>query len=156
VIRLRPEASKNRRGRTLVLAGELGALIDRRWHARLTAAADGTTRMVPLVFHRDGEPVGDFRKAWATARETAGLQGRLFHDLRRTSIRNMVRAGVPERVAMEVSGHKTRAVFDRYNIVSEADLKAAVERTSDYLSRLPAEPAVVPLAQVIVRPGGRK
>jgi integrase len=132
VIRLRPEVSKTHEGRALVLDGEIWSLIERRWEVR-EVSAPGGDRVISWVFHRQGIPIGDIRKAWKTACRKAGVPGKLFHDLRRTSVRNMVRAGVPERVAMEVSGHRTRSIFDRYHIVSERDLRDAVRKTQAYL-----------------------
>jgi integrase len=85
-------------------------------------------RLIRQVFHRDGQAIKSFRHAWQAAVTRARLPGRLPHDLRRTAVRNLVRAGVSEKVVRTLTGHQTRAVFDRYDLINEADLRSAVER----------------------------
>lgn len=142
VIRLRPERSKSKKGRVLPLRGELADIIQRAGLRRIPAC--------PFVFRRaSGQPVGLFRKSWASACKAAGLGAVIVHDLRRCAIRNMTRAGVGEKVAMEISGHKTRSVFERYNIVTEDDLARAIEQTSAHLAAQPQTSAnVVALKRV--------
>lgn len=87
--------------------------------------------IVTWVFHREGERIKNFYAAWRTACRKAGYAGKLIHDFRRTAIRNFIRKGIPEKVAMLLSGHKTRSTFERYNIVSESDVLDAGKRLEE-------------------------
>ncbi|RJP67899.1 MAG: site-specific integrase [Candidatus Abyssobacteria bacterium SURF_17] len=130
IVTLNVGETKNDAARTLYLDDELKEVVRRQWEKRKES---GT--LSPYVFpnERDTGTIKQFRKTWQHAYQNAGIGPKLFHDFRRTACRNMVRAGVPERVAMAVSGHKTRSVFDRYNIVSDADLRVAAEKHAAYL-----------------------
>jgi integrase len=83
---------------------------------------------VPCVFHRRGEPLLNFYAAWKAACREAGVPGRLFHDLRRTAVRNLERAGVPCSWPVRLTRHKTESVYRRYAIVAEQDLRDGAER----------------------------
>jgi len=144
VVRLEPRTTKNDEGRTFPFDAlpALKRLLEAQ-RERTKALERAMGRIIPHVFHRDGAPIQYMRRAWLSACKRAAtvthangvrevvrphLLDRLPHDFRRTAVRNLVRAGVPERVAMELTGHKTRSVFDRYNIVNEQDLRDGVSK----------------------------
>lgn len=139
MIYLRAENSKTRKAEAVPLEGELFGIIERRRAAAILQDDHGGSRFAEYVFHRKGEPVGDFRKAWATACKAANVEHRLFHDLRRTASRNMLAAGVPQAVAMKITGHRTDCMFRRYAIVDEAQKREALAKTQQYLATIPAE-----------------
>ena len=134
-VRLNPGETKNKKGRVIVLEGELLETIRVQWEKRkvVTLPEQSPTLLCPYVFHQNGRRIIDPRKAWAKACEATGLGNKLLHDFRRTAVRDMVRAGVPEKVAMSISGHKTRSVFDRYDIVDEEDLRQAAIRHAEHV-----------------------
>lgn len=115
--------TKNKEARTIYLPPLLQSI--------LASQKDRQQQDYPsceFVFDRNGKQIKSFRFRWLEARKEAGLGDRILHDFRRTAVRNMVRAGVPERVAMSITGHKTRGVFERYNIVSTGDLQRAAQQ----------------------------
>ena len=149
IVRLEVGETKNAEGRTVYLDAELRQIFEQQYLARKRQK-----KLIPFVFpNKEGDDkINEFRGAWNKACRDAGLgygykpskkyvekwkdklpSGPILHDLRRTAVRNMIRSGIPERVAMMISGHKTRSVFDRYNIVSDSDLKMAARMQEEYL-----------------------
>jgi integrase len=132
IVRLDPGDTKNDDARTIYLDEELKEEFEKLWERRKEL---GTA--LPNVFLRmtkkGVKKIEGFRKAWMSACKAAEIGPRKFHDFRRTAVRNMVRAEIPDVVAMKISGHRTRSVFDRYNIVSDRDLQAAAQKQREYL-----------------------
>ena len=132
-IRLEPGTTKNKAGRLIYMTPEVRLLL--KAQQRKTKTLQRRPRkIIGLVFHNRGRPIVNYYKAWHKACRAAKLSDKIPHDFRRTAVRNMVRAGIPERVSMQMTGHKTRAVLDRYHVVSDADLKEAAERLSSNLA----------------------
>jgi integrase len=129
-VRLEPNTTKNKGGRLIFLPHDLRAILHQQWRERQEQYPT-----CPYVFHRHGQPILRYERAWMTACREAGVAGKIPHDFRRTAVRNMVRAGIPERVAMQISGHKTCSIFDRYHIVSEGDLREAAKRLDGVFSQ---------------------
>lgn len=130
IVRLEVGETKNDEGRTVYLDDELKRVIEGQWTARKESG-----NLTPFVFtnEKGTDRIKRFDKSWKTACKTAKIGNRIFHDLRRTAVRNMVRSGIPERVAMMISGHKSRSVFERYNITNDTDLMEASRRQAAYL-----------------------
>ena len=153
--------SKSARGRVLAISGDLVELFKRREADRLVETPAGGVRVADHVFHRRGRGLGDFKRAWATARVAAGLAHtvtdasgavvtkkdgtpryvfeKTIHDFRRSAVRNLSRAGVRRDVAKAITGHKTDSIFSRYNIVDEADLCEGMEKVAAYVATLPTK-----------------
>jgi integrase len=142
VVRLEPNTTKSDQGRTFPFTAlpELAALLERqREHTSALERRNGC--VIPHVFHRNGKPIRSCYGAWLAACQRAAtvkreglttvvrprLLGRTPHDFRRTAARNLIRAGVPQHVVMKLCGWKTDAMFRRYAIVDERDLRDAVE-----------------------------
>lgn len=129
IVTLPGAVTKNGESRKIPMVADLvAALVD------LRKERDNLWAYCPWVFSRAGRKIRSFYTSWRAACNRADLPDgtRLLHDMRRSGVRNLVRAGVPERVAMSISGHKTRSIFDRYNITSETDLMDAVDRLEKF------------------------
>jgi integrase len=137
-INLPGRTTKNGKPRYLPIYGDLAAELD-------MAIASGA-KDCPHLIQQDGRPVYNWKKAWATACKAAGVAGTLFQDLRRTALTNMIEAGLSEKEAMEISGHRTRSVFDRYHIVSDRRLKEMAGKLEVHLKTKDEKPPAQPAA----------
>jgi integrase len=135
-VRLDPGTTKNGEGRLFPFGHHLPELAELlQVQRRRTDAVEKAKGLIcPWVFHRNGKAIRSYRGAWARACAAAGLAGRIPHDFRRTAVRNLERAGVSRSVAMQLTGHKTEAVYRRYAIVSDADLGEGLAKLGTLLT----------------------
>lgn len=151
VIRLSRKNEKTKRPRTLALVGELREIIDRRNAKRLP--------FCQFVFHRGGKPIKSFARQWESAAAAVGLgtitkdktartrtyAGITPHDMRRSAIRNFTKAGIDESTGMSISGHRTNAVYKRYNIIDEDLQRRSLERVEEHQKREIEQRKIVPI-----------
>ena len=148
IVRLEPGATKNLEGREFPfspLPDLLHTLEEQRRRTRELERQTG--RIIPYVFHRDGAPVKNMTKAWQIACERVGVADAWFHDLRRSAVRNLERAGVPQSTAMKLTGHLTASVYRRYAIADHEVLEEGVGKLARLRGTLEkeAERRVLPM-----------
>ncbi len=128
-VRLDAGTTKNRDARVIYMTGALRRLLEAQ-HAEHLRLAHVFVKMVAT--ERGGEkrpkPIGSFKRAWMLACRAAGVPGKKLHDLRRTAVRDLDRAGVSRTVAMKMVGHRTESIYNRYNITSDGDLRDAARK----------------------------
>jgi len=144
-LRLDPGTTKNDDGSVVYLTPEIAAMLETQAR-RVRDLERKTGRIIPWLFPHlggayAGERISDPRKAWKSACKAAGRPGTIIHDLRRSAVRNLTGAGVSDVVAMKMTGHRTRSVFDRYNIVSAAELQDAAVKLEEAASRFQSRSA---------------
>ena len=130
-IELQALDAKTGEPRLIPMVGDLAGVLARRREAR-KVKRDGISTPAAFIFHHNGHEIVDVRKAWRTAVKKAGVPGLLWHDLRRSAVKNMDEAGVSRDAAMSITGHKTQAMYSRYNIVDTKRVRQALEQTQVY------------------------
>jgi integrase len=137
MIRVPKEVAKNKKDRSFPIIGTLMDIIERRQKLRRLDC--------PYVFHRAGKPIRSFRKAFKAAAKEVGHEVLLPHDMRRSAVRNFRKAGLSEGDGMMLSGHRTRSVYERYNIRDDRDLTDSMNRVQEHLKKEAENRKVVPL-----------
>jgi len=137
MIRLPAEYSKNKKERPMPIIGVVMDILERRIKLRRLDC--------PYVFHRNGRQIKSFRRGFKAAAKEAGHEGRLPHDMRRSAVRNFRKSGLSESDGMMLSGHKTRSVYERYNIRDDQDAIEAMERVQEHLKKEAENRKVVPI-----------
>jgi integrase len=147
VVRLDPGSTKSGQGRSFSMTNEVHAVLKTQ-----IAALDALKKkgiISAYVFHRaDGTVIKDFKKTWRNACETAGYPGKIFHDFRRTAVRNLERAGVPRSTAMQIVGHQTESIYRRYAIVDESMHREAAAQLDMFAAKEKAKAAAERKAQL--------
>jgi len=137
MIRVPKEVAKNKKDRSFPIIGKLMDILERRQKLRRLDCL--------FVFHRGGKPIRSFRKAFKAAAKEVGHEGLLPHDMRRSAIRNFRKAGLSEGDGMMLSGHRTRSVYERYNIRDDRDLTESMTKVQEHLKKEAQIRKVVPM-----------
>jgi len=142
VLRIPGDQCKNRIDRTSPLTAALRAIIERRQAKREIKTKDGSVRMTEFIFHRgDGRRIGDFKKSWKTACTKAEVTATLYHDLRRSFVKNGRDAGIPAALLMRAGGWESEAMLKRYSIDLNEEVRAAMEQADKYVATAQANAA---------------